>query len=139
MKEYTIIGKIDINKIGKYKDGIITDEVILTNERLYNHILVYHKREYEILKDYIIDIIEKPDFIIEDNKNENTLILMKRIHKLKENGRVVIKLAMINDRMHSKNSIITMMKLNERTWRQTIKNRGNIIFKKYGQKRINNV
>lgn len=139
MKEYTIIGKIDINKIGKYKDGIITDEVILTNERLYNHILVYHKREYEILKDYISDIIEKPDFIIEDNKNENTLILMKRICKLKENGRVVIKLAMVDDKTHSKNSIITMMKLNERTWKQTIKNRGNIIFKKYGQKRINSV
>lgn len=46
-----------------------------------------------------------------------------------KNGRVVIKLALGQDEEHNKNSIITMMKLNKRTWNQTIKNRGKIIWK----------
>lgn len=48
----------------------------------------------------------------------------------------MIKLALGNDKEHGKNSIITLMKLNRRTWNQTIKNRGKIIWKsrKTGQK-----
>ncbi len=31
VKEVQYIGKLDKNKLGKYKDKIITDEVVLTN------------------------------------------------------------------------------------------------------------
>lgn len=41
----------------------------------------------------------------------------------------MIKLALGQDEEHNKNSIITLMRLNERTWEQTIKNRGKIIWK----------
>lgn len=44
--------------------------------------------------------------------------------------RNVVKLALGQDEEHSKNSIITLMKLNDRTWNQTINNRGKIIWKK---------
>ena len=37
------IGKIDKEKLGKYKDKIVTNSVILTNERL-NHILEHNPR-----------------------------------------------------------------------------------------------
>ena len=47
-----------------------------------------------------------------------------------KNARVVIKIAVAEDEKHPKNSIITLMKLNERTWKQTVKNRGDIIFQK---------
>ena len=40
------IGNLDKNKLGKYKDKIITDDVVLTNERLEEHILISHKKEY---------------------------------------------------------------------------------------------
>lgn len=129
-KQLQYIGKIDKNKIGKYKDIAITDEVILTNERLNEHILKYHKNEYEQLRPYMKDIIENPDFILDDNRNENTIILLKQISEIKKNGRMVIKIAVAEDVKHPKNSIITLMKLNDRTWKQTIKNRGNIIFDK---------
>lgn len=51
--------------------------------------------------------------------------------RLKKMEEVVIKIAIAEDKEHPKNSILTLMKLNERTWKQTIKNRGNIIFKNF--------
>lgn len=123
------ITKLDKKKIGLYADKIITDEVILTDERLYGHILLYHGEEYKQLKMYIKTIIEMPDYIIEDNRHEGTLIYLKNIETIGKKGRVVIKLALGNDIEHSKNSIITLMKLNKRTWRQTVNNRGKIIWK----------
>ena len=55
------------------------------------------------------------------------MIYLKQIEGISKNGRVVIKLALGKDEEHSKNSIITLMKLNKRTWNQTIRNRGKII------------
>lgn len=124
------IGKINKNKLGSYKKKIITEEVILTDERLNEHILVKHKEEYEELKPYLREIVENPDVVLEDNRYENTLILLKKISTIQKNGRIVIKIAVAQDKNHPKNSIITLMKLNNRTWNQTIKNRGHILFKK---------
>lgn len=123
------IGKIDKNKLGEYKDKIMTDEVVLTDERV-KHILEGHKKDYEHLKDYISDIVQDPDYILKDNRHEDTVILLKNINSIEKRGRIVIKLALGVDETHPKNSIITLMKLNERTWKQTIKNRGEIIFDK---------
>ena len=124
------IGKLDIEKLGKYNEKLVTDEVVLTDERLYNHILIYHKKKYEQLKKYIKDIIQEPDYIIEDNRHADTMIYLKQIQEITKKGRVVIKLALGYDKEHCKNSIITLMKLNDRTWEQTIKNRGKIVWKK---------
>ena len=68
------ICKINKNILGKYKDKIISKDVILTHERLENHILLYHKKDYEHLAPYLKDIILNPDFIIDDNRHEDTLI-----------------------------------------------------------------
>lgn len=122
------IGKLDIDKLGIYRNKLITAEVIMTNERLYQHILIHHKSEYEQLEKYIKDIIENPDYIIEDNRHSDTMIYLKQISNLK--GRIIIRLALGQDEEHNKNSIITIMKLNGRTWKQTIRNRGKIIWQK---------
>ncbi len=123
------ITNLDRKKLGKYGKKIITEQVVLTDERLYEHILLYHEKEYKQLRPYIKDIIENPDYIVEDNRHEDTMIYLKQIKNVEINGRVVIKLALGKDEEHSKNSIITLMKLNKRTWKQTIKNRGKIIWK----------
>lgn len=123
------IGRLDSKKLGIYEEKIITDEVILTEERLKGHILIYHKSDYEQFKSYIKEIIENPDYIIEDNRHEDTMIYLKEIKKLNKKSRIVIKLALGKDKEHNKNSIITLMKQNDRTWKQTIKNRGKIIWK----------
>ena len=123
------ITNLDRKKLGVYESKLITEEVILTDERLYEHILLFQEEEYKQLKTYIKSIIEEPDYIVEDNRHEDTMIYLKEIDDIGKNGRVVIKLALGKDKEHSKNSIITLMKLNKRTWNQTIKNRGNIIWK----------
>lgn len=124
------IGKLDRDKLGEYRDKIITDEVVLTDERLNEHILIYHPKEYEQLKESISEIIEDPDYILRDNRHDDTIILLKHIKDIDKRGRIVVKLALGLDEKHPKNSIITLMKLNERTWTQTLKNRGEIIFDK---------
>lgn len=74
------ITKLDKNKLGEYGKRLITDEVILTDERLNEHILLYHKEEYKQLKPYIKNIIDNPDYIIEDNRHEDTMIYLKQLH-----------------------------------------------------------
>ena len=128
------ITNLDRKKLGIYESKLITEEVILTDERLYEHILLYHEEEYKQLRPYIKSIIENPDYIVEDNRHEDTMIYLKQINNAGKNGRVVIKLALGQDEEHNKNSIITLMKLNKRTWNQTIRNRGKIIWKKARQK-----
>lgn len=119
-----------MNNIGNYKNKAITDEVVLTDERLNEHILVNHSAEYEQLKPYLKTIVENPDIILNDNRNKDTIILLRKINEIDKNGRVVIKIAVAEDEKHPKNSIITLMKLNNRTWKQTLKNRGDVIFEK---------
>lgn len=122
------ICKINKNILGKYKYKIISNDVILTQERLENHILLYHKKDYEQLAPYLKDIILNPDFIIDDNRHEDTLIFLKEINEISKYGRIVLKLALGKNNVYNKNSIITLMRLNKRTWNQTINNRGDIIF-----------
>lgn len=128
------ITKLDRNKLEKYKKRLITEEVILTDERLYEHILLFHENEYKELRPYLKSIIDNPDYIIEDNRHEETMIYLKQVKNIEKNGRVVIKLALGQDKEHNKNSIITMMKLNNRTWKQTLRNRGKIIWKNKNKK-----
>ncbi len=128
------ITNLDRKKLGVYENKLITEEVILTDERLYEHILLYHEEEYKQLRPYIKSVIENPDYIVEDNRHEDTMIYLKQINNIGKNGRVVVKLALGQDEEHNKNSIITLMKLNRRTWNQTIRNRGKIIWKKARQK-----
>lgn len=123
------IAKLNKNILGSYGNKLLTEDVILTDERLYEHILLYHEEEYKQLRPYLKTIINNPDFIIEDNKHFDTLIFLKDIESVGKKGRVVIKLALGQDINHPKNSIITLMKLNKRTWNQTIRNRGKIIWK----------
>lgn len=56
------ITNLDRKKLGEYESKLITEEVILTDERLYEHILLYHEDEYKQLRPYIKNIIENPDY-----------------------------------------------------------------------------
>lgn len=127
--DYINIGNLKEEKLGKFKEKIITKKVILTYERLYNHILIYHKEEYIQLKDYINEIVEYPDFILEDNIHKDTLIFLKHINDIDKKARIVIKLATDKvEKVYNKNSIITIMRQRNKSWEQTLKNRGKIIF-----------
>ncbi len=132
MEEYINIGKIDKDKIGDYKQKVITDILILTYERLNNHILKYHEEEYNQVKDYLREIIENPDVILEEYNQKDTLIYLKHIKQIDKKVRVVIKLATNKEeKKYNKNSIITIMRQRDKSWEQTIKNKGKVIYLKY--------
>lgn len=133
-QQYITIGKIDIEKINEYKEKIVTNEVILTHERLNNHILRYHENEYKQIGKFVTNIIEEPDYIIEDNAHIDTLIFLKNIEEINKKARVVVKLAVDeNDKIYTKNSIITMMRQRDKSWEQALRNRGKILYENTGQ------
>lgn len=120
------IGKLDKNKLGKYKNKIITEDVIITEERI-QHILEKHKEDYTLYKDKLKDIIEIPQYVLEDIKNEDTVFLIDKIEK--GNINVVIRLNLIKDKKHPQNSIITMWRIRDKNLKRLI-NKNKIIYKR---------
>lgn len=119
------IGKIDRNKIGIYKNKIVTDDVILSDERI-KHIKEHHPGDYEKYAKYISRIIDNPDYILVDNKNTDTLLFLKRIEEEQKNVQIVIKLNTNKLNYRIKNSILTLWKIKDSTYKQLIRNKENI-------------
>lgn len=122
------IGKIDKNKLGEYKDKIITEEVILTNERL-EHIKNHHPGDYEAYGKYIKNILEEPDYVLEDTKNIDTVLYMKNIIEENKNVQVVVKLSTNINNTANKNSILTLWKIKDKTYRQFVRNKKKLYIK----------
>jgi len=116
------IGKLDINKLGKYKNNIITDKVIITEERI-KHIKEHHPGDYENYSMYIQDIIKNPDYILNDNKNIDTILCMKTIKIVQKNIQVVIRLNTNKKDIGKQNSILTLWKVKNKTYEQLIRNK----------------
>ena len=120
------IGKIDLNKIGKYKNKVATDEVILTDERK-RHILNNHVNDYEKIIKNISRVILNPKEILEDHKNNNTLLF---IDKLEQNNlNVIIKLSTINNDKHPKNSVMTAWIIRDSNLKK-LRKKNKIIYKR---------
>ena len=108
-EEYIEIGKIDIKKYNLIcKEKIITDEVIITYKQI-EHINEKRMGLYDKYKEKLKDIIETPDYIIEDTKHKDTGLVIKQYDK---NIVLVIKLNTYNK--HKKNSIITIWEIKEK-------------------------
>ena len=66
-----VVGKIDQEIYQCITNDIVTDEVIITDERI-EHIKERHPNDYERFCSYIPEMISNPDYIIEANKLKNT-------------------------------------------------------------------
>ena len=129
-KEYIEIGKLNtvlFEKIGKH---LIIDEVIFTYERM-NHVETKRVQLFNEVKSILPDVLYDPDYIYKDwNNRDNTLVLIKTIDE-KLNLNVVLKIAILNDEKHTKNSIITMIKIGNKTFNKIKRNKkNNLLFKK---------
>lgn len=122
------IGKIDKNKLGRYKHKIITENVVLTDERI-KHIKEHHPGDYEKYSRYILEIINDPDYIVNDNKNIDTLLYMKTIKENKKNIQIVVRFNTNEKEINKQNSILTLWKIKTRTYNQIIRNK-EILWKK---------
>lgn len=130
MKNYIKIGRLDKKIIKKLNIDIITDEVIFTFERK-EHVDNKRLELYKEVKGILSTAIYNPDYIYKDwNNRYNTLVFIKNINH-KEKLDIVIKIAIANDEKHPKNSIITMMKIGEKTYNKIRRNKTeNLLFKK---------
>lgn len=122
------IGKLDKEKLGKYKYIIITDEVIISEERI-THIKEHHPEliNNEII--YIKDVLGDPDYIFEDRKNIDTILMIKNIDKTYKDYRLVVKLNTNKNLKEKSNTIISFWKINKKKLGQFIRNE-KIIFEK---------
>lgn len=128
--EYIEIGKLNIELFEKIGKHLITDEVIFTYERM-NHVETKRVKLFNQVKEYLPDILYTPDYIYKDwNNRDNTLVLIKSLDE-KSNLNVVLKIAVLNDEKHTKNSIITMIKIGNKTFNKIKRNKKeNLLFKK---------
>ena len=125
--EVHTIGKIDRNIYKCVTEDIATDEVIITDERI-THIQGRHPNDYERFCSYIPEILENPDYIIAANK-PNTATVLKQITDKGEKFQLVLRLITSSDNVDFKNSIITFLKISERTWNKYLRNK-EILYKK---------
>lgn len=120
------IGKLDIKKLGKYREKIITNEVILTEERRL-HIYENHTNDYERIINNIKDTVLKPKEVIEDLKNKDTLFFVGDLGK--NNLNVIIKLNTVNSKAHPQNSIMTAWVIRDSNLKK-LREKNKILYKK---------
>ena len=76
------VGKIDKEIYKCITEDIVTDEVIITDERI-GHIKERHPNDYEKYCEYLKLIVEEPDYIVE-TKKPNTALILKEIKESNE-------------------------------------------------------
>ena len=117
--------RLDVGLYHCVADKIITDEVIITDERI-QHIKARHPGDYERFVDYMAETIKTPDYIIEDKK-ANTAIVLKEFNDSGQKFRLVLRLKIETDPEEYKNSILSFWHVGETSWKKTVKNK-NVLY-----------
>lgn len=119
--EIQSLGKINIDILSKEFGVIRTDEIIVTNERLF-HIKERHPEDYILFEKYGKESVIDPDMIIRDRKHEGTVFMIKRLPDTNLN--VVVRVVLETAGSKLKNSVMTFYRIRERNLRKLIeKNR----------------
>ena len=116
-----IVGKIDKKIYSCITEDIVTDEVIITDERIAHIKERRGQQFYDRYGKYLSDIIEGPDYIFADR--ENTALVCKRFVNDGKYVNVVLRLAVSKDSPEYKNSIITAVGENEKRFAQRLRNK----------------
>ena len=109
-------------------EDIVTDDVILTNERL-QHIKQRHPNDFNLYLGYIKTTVEDPDYIIEANKPNSAVALKDIIIDNNIHLKAIVRLATSTDNSEYKNSVITFQTIREKEWKRLLKNKA-ILYKK---------
>ncbi|WP_303817365.1 PBECR2 nuclease fold domain-containing protein [Selenomonas ruminantium] len=120
---------IDIHYIGKLNKelyqvvtaDIDSDEVIITDERI-EHIALHHPGDYERYKQYMLEAIQCPDYIVEANR-PNTALILKEIRIEERVFKLILRLKTSTDPANFKNSIITFLRTDTREWNRIVRNK----------------
>ncbi|MGN0467374.1 MAG: PBECR2 nuclease fold domain-containing protein [Acutalibacteraceae bacterium] len=115
------IGKINREIYKCVTEDIITDEVIITEKQI-EHIKERHPNDIERYYDYIKEIVENPDYILEANK-PNTAFILKHIIDNGKNYQLILRLKTSDDPILYKNSVITFLRVDDRKWAKYLRNK----------------
>ena len=115
------IGRIDRDTYSVVSSAIRTDEVIISDERI-KHIMDHHPNDYERYAHYIGEMLEKPQYILDDPV-PNTAVILHEFLEPNEHFRLILKLAVIGDEEHKKNSVITFLKISEKKFKKYLRNK----------------
>ncbi len=136
VREYQLIepiGKIDLSIYKDFIDfEILTDELVLTKDRA-KHV---DDRRFGVLdefKEYVLETVNNPDYIIRDEKNpKNTLKVIKKIKNTDDKNKythIVIRFVIEGDNVEYKNSIMTMWAIGDKKLEQLKRNK-EVLFSK---------
>ena len=114
------VGKINRDIFSCVTPKITTDDVIITLERIA-HIKERHPNDYERYRDFMRDMVENPQFIIEANKPYTTFIVNQ--YENGEQFRMILRLNTPIDPPNNKNSIITFQYMRAKEYRRLINNK----------------
>ena len=121
------IGRIDLDIYKCIAEDIVTDEVVITNNQI-EHIKERHEDVLETILENMKEIIENPDYIIEDRR-ENTGLIVKKIES-SDNIQMVLRICTSKDPKGYKNSIISSWKISEKRLQNYLRNK-RILYKKH--------
>ena len=116
------IGRIDIAIYQRVSNkAILTDEVVLTNNRM-EHIKERRGLSfYETYRPFFSEIIRDPDYVFPD-KRPYSVIVSKAFPKDGSIVNIIIRLVVESDNPKFKNSIITAIELGEERFEQFLRN-----------------
>ena len=119
------IATIQIDKVSTFWGKKIEHSVVLSDERI-GHIMQRHPGAYEQYGHYMSQAIEQPDYILEDTKNINTAVFIRRVEDTNLN--VIIKLAIQDNEAKMKSSVITLYPMSDKRLRRMIK-KSKVVYK----------
>lgn len=124
-----LVGKINKEIYKCITPDIVTDEVIITDERIV-HIEGRHPGDYEQYRQYIADMIANPDYIIKDDRPLTAMVLKEfEDTETSKRFRLALRLITPEDGRDLKNSVITFMKIREKEYNRLVKNK-QVLYKK---------
>lgn len=112
---------LDIETYRCVTPDIRTSEVIITDERIA-HIKERHPSDYERYARYLTEMIQQPQYILEDPVPA-TAVILQEFSEAGEHFRLVLKLAIIEGDTVKKNSIITFLKISEKKFKKYLRNK----------------
>lgn len=121
------ICKIDPNIYKVITTSIVTTQVIITDRQL-EHIRERHPDISESVIAQLEKIISSPDYIIETDM-PSTANILKHLEINGKGYQLILRIKTDSDPVEFQNSIITLMSVNEKRYRQYLRNR-KILYKR---------
>lgn len=126
MEELLEIGKIKKELFRRKYNNIKTDKVIITQERI-RHIQVRHPDDYKLFIKYRKECVECPDIIINDDKNTETVFMIKKLSDMNLN--IVIRLSLENEENLLNHSVMTCWRIRNKNLKKMMR-KNQILYKK---------